>query len=77
MLEATRYTRIYGQQQLGKCLCVAGNEPTLEKFSLVYMQEQVFENSSLILVSTYCLSGRLALVSESKATATSALTDDK
>ena len=26
VLEATRYTRIYGQQQLGKCLCVAGIE---------------------------------------------------
>ena len=28
MLEATTYTRIYGQQELGKCLCVAGSQPT-------------------------------------------------
>ena len=28
VLEATTYTRIYGQQQLGKCWCVAGNQPT-------------------------------------------------
>ena len=34
MLEATTYTRIYGQQQLGKCLCVAGGQPTSEKFLL-------------------------------------------
>ena len=26
------YTRIYGQQQLGKCLCVAGSQPTRKKF---------------------------------------------
>ena len=32
VLEATTYTRIYRQQQLGKCLCVAGSQPTLEKF---------------------------------------------
>ena len=32
MLEATKYTRIHGQQQLGKCLCVAGSQPTWEKF---------------------------------------------
>ena len=25
VLEATTYTRIYGQQHLGKCLCVAGS----------------------------------------------------
>ena len=28
VLEATKYTRIHGQQQLGKCLCVAGSQPT-------------------------------------------------
>ena len=27
VLEATKYTRIHGQQQLGKCLCVAGSQP--------------------------------------------------
>ena len=32
LLEATTYTRIYGQQQLGKCLCVVGNQPTRKKF---------------------------------------------
>ena len=26
VLEATTYTRIHGQQQLGKCLCVAGSQ---------------------------------------------------
>ena len=28
VLEATMYARICGQQQLGKCLCVAGSQPT-------------------------------------------------
>ena len=28
VLEATTYTRIYGQQESGKCLCVAGSQPT-------------------------------------------------
>ena len=32
MLEATKYARIYGQQQLGKCLRVAGSQPTWKKF---------------------------------------------
>ena len=32
VLEATTYTRIYGQQQLGKCLHVAGSQPTQKKF---------------------------------------------
>ena len=27
VLEANMYTRIYGQQQLEKCLCVAGSQP--------------------------------------------------
>ena len=27
VLEATTYTRIHGQQQLGKCLCVTGSQP--------------------------------------------------
>ena len=30
VLEATTYTMIHGQQQLGKCLCVAGSQPTRE-----------------------------------------------
>ena len=34
VLEATTYTRIYGQQQLGKCWCVAWSQPTSDKFSL-------------------------------------------
>ena len=34
VLEATKYTRIYGQQQFGKCWCVARSQPTSEKFSL-------------------------------------------
>ena len=28
VLEATMYTRIYGQQQFMKCWCVAGSQPT-------------------------------------------------
>ena len=32
MLEATTYTRIYGQQQLGKCWCVARSQPTRKNF---------------------------------------------
>ena len=31
---ATTYTRIYGQQQFGKCWCVARSQPTSEKFLL-------------------------------------------
>ena len=34
VLEATTYTRIYGQQQFGKCWCVARSQPTSEKFLL-------------------------------------------
>ena len=32
VLEATTYTRIYGQQQLGKCWCVARSQPTRKNF---------------------------------------------
>ena len=32
MLEATRCTKIYGQQQLGKCLRVTGSQPTQKEF---------------------------------------------
>ena len=32
MLEATTYTRIYGQQQLGKCWCVARSQPMRKNF---------------------------------------------
>ena len=31
----TTYTRIYGQQQLGKCWCVARSQPTTEKIFVV------------------------------------------
>ena len=34
VLEVTTYTRIYGQQQFGKCWCVARSQPMSEKFSL-------------------------------------------
>jgi len=38
VLEATMYTNIlYGQQQLGKCWCVAGSQPTCT-FSIVKLQ---------------------------------------
>ena len=32
VLEATTYTRIYGQQQLGKCWCTARSQPTRKNF---------------------------------------------
>ena len=52
MLKATTYTRIYGQQQLGKCLCVAGSQPTRKKicihshkiFSYVLFVQKYFYN---------------------------------
>ena len=34
VLEVTTYTRIYGQQRLGKCLCVAGSQPMGKNFVL-------------------------------------------
>ena len=50
VLEATTYTRIYGQQQLGKCLCVGGSQPTRIKlysrkiFSYVFFVRKYFYN---------------------------------
>ena len=32
VLEATTYTRIYGQMQLEECLCVAGSQPMWKNF---------------------------------------------
>ena len=32
VLETTTYTRIYGQEQLGKCWCVARSQPTRKNF---------------------------------------------
>ena len=34
VLEATTYTMIYGQQQLGKCWCVVAGVSSSGKFSL-------------------------------------------
>ena len=34
VLQATKHTRIYGQQQFGKCWYVARSQPTSEKFLL-------------------------------------------
>ena len=51
MLEATTYTRIYGQQQFGKCGCVARSQPTLEKysrkiFSCIFCVQKYFYNKN-------------------------------
>ena len=42
MLEATMYTRICGQQQLGKCLCVAGSQPTRKNFRCKIYPHKIF-----------------------------------
>ena len=44
MLEATTYTRIYGQQQLGKCLRVAGSLPTRKIFRCKIVFASFYEN---------------------------------
>ena len=48
VLEATTYTRIYRQQQLGKCLRVAGSQPTQKKFRCKnYIRVKYFRPFSL------------------------------
>ena len=48
VLEVTTNTRIYGQQQFGKCWCVAWSQPTsenLELFRVKYFRTfSVYEN---------------------------------
>ena len=45
LLEATMYTRIYGQQQFGKCWCVARSQPTSENLELYLCKIfSVYEN---------------------------------
>ena len=51
MLEATTYTRICGQQQLGKCLCVAGSQPTRKNFRCKISSRKIF--SYVFLVQKY------------------------
>ena len=55
VLEATTYTRIHGQQQLGKCLCVAGNQRekifvvklySRKIFSYVFFVQKCFYNEN-------------------------------
>ena len=41
VLEATMYTRIYGQQQLGKCLC-AGSQLTRKIFFVKLYSCKIF-----------------------------------
>ena len=36
------YTRICGQQQLGKCLCVAGSQPTRKNFRCKIYSRKIF-----------------------------------
>ena len=43
VLEATTYTRIYGQQRLGKCWCVARSQPTHKNFRCkIIFVEKIF-----------------------------------
>ena len=42
VLEATMYTRIYGQQQFGKCWCVARSQPTSEIFVVKLYSRKIF-----------------------------------
>ena len=42
VLEATTYTGIYGQQQLGKCLCVAGANQRRKNFRTFSVYENIF-----------------------------------
>ena len=42
MLEATTYTRIYGQQQLAKCWCVARSQPTRKIFVVKLYSCKIF-----------------------------------
>ena len=44
VLEATTYTRIHGHQQLGKCLCVAGSQPTRKNFRWKIILVSSYEN---------------------------------
>ena len=46
MLEATTDTRIHGQQQFGKCLCVARSQPTSDIFSYVFFVRKYFYNEN-------------------------------
>ena len=36
------YTRIYGQQQLGKCFCVAGSQPMQKNSRKIMFVETIF-----------------------------------
>ena len=61
------YTRICGQQQLGKCLCVAGSQPTRKNFrckiysckifSYVFLVRKYFHNK---IKANYGISRKLA-----------------
>ena len=56
MLEATTYTRICGQQQLVKCVCVAGSQPMSEKFSYAFcVRKYLYNEKKQITVLTYML----------------------
>ena len=61
------YTRIYGQQQFGKCWCVAGSQPTSKKyfivklysrklFSYVFCVRKYFYNENIVNYGTSCAS---------------------
>ena len=51
VLEATTYTRIYGKQQLGKCLRVAGSQPMRKNFVVKIYSRKIF--SSVFFVRKY------------------------
>ena len=47
VLEATTYTRIYGQHQLGKCWCVARSQPTRKNFVVKFIRVKYFRTFSV------------------------------
>ena len=61
VLEATTYTRIYGQQQLGKCWCVIIGKILVVKlysrkiFSYVFVYENIFTMKKQITVMQFVL----------------------
>ena len=48
VLEVVTYTRIHRQQQLGKCLCVAGSQPMLQIFQckIIFVYENIFTTTT-------------------------------
>ena len=60
------YTRIYGQQLLGKCLCVAGANQHVKHFRTFSLYEHMFATKKtkygIIMTSQYCVYMRCVCV---------------